>query len=106
MQNKRTVPVVFALDDNYLPYLAVSIQSLIDNGSKDNFYKIYAFNTGIKEESKKRFNVYNTENSSVEFVNVKELMDRIREPSISGFLFPNFWASINASCISTAILLW
>lgn len=69
---------MFALDENYLPYLSVSVQSLIDNGSKDNFYKIYAFHTGINEEGKNKFKVYNTDNSSVEFVNVKEQMDKIR----------------------------
>ena len=79
MDKKHIYPVVFALDDNYVPYLAVSIQSLIDNGSKDNFYKIYAFHTGLSEEHINMFSVYNTDNSSVEFVNVKPQMDRIRD---------------------------
>ena len=34
------IKVVFATDDKYIPFLAVAIESLVDNSSKDNYYSI------------------------------------------------------------------
>ena len=33
---KQTIPVFFAVDDEYVPFLAVAIQSLIENSSNEN----------------------------------------------------------------------
>ena len=32
--DKQIIPVFFAVDDGYMPFLAVVMQSLIDNSSK------------------------------------------------------------------------
>jgi len=37
---KNTIPIFFAVDDNYIPQLAVALRSLIDNSSEKNFYDI------------------------------------------------------------------
>ena len=34
----KEIPIFFAVDDTYIPFLAVSLQSLIDNSSKENKY--------------------------------------------------------------------
>ena len=37
---RKTVPIFFAVDDNYAPYLAVALESLKDNASDKYFYDI------------------------------------------------------------------
>lgn len=69
---KKIIPVVFALDDKFVPFLSVSVQSILDNGSNDFFYKFYVLNQGIKSDNVQKFAVYNGENSSIEFVDVKD----------------------------------
>ena len=41
MNSKPEVPVFFATDDNYAPFLAVTFKSILDNASKDFSYKFY-----------------------------------------------------------------
>ena len=38
--NNQVIPVFFTLDDNYIPFFAVALQSLVDNSSKENDYEI------------------------------------------------------------------
>ena len=40
MKNKNVIPIFFAVDDGYIPFLAVSLKSVIDNASEENEYKI------------------------------------------------------------------
>ncbi len=44
---KNRIPVFYSVDDNYLPFLAVSIRSLIDNLSPDTKCEIYVLNNGL-----------------------------------------------------------
>ena len=37
---KNIIPICFAIDDAYTPFLAVALQSLIDNASKEYNYCI------------------------------------------------------------------
>ena len=34
----QTIPIVFSVDDQYALYLAVTIQSIVENSSEENFY--------------------------------------------------------------------
>ncbi len=77
INGKRIIPIVFALDDNYVPFLSVSIKSILDNASSDNFYKFFVFNVGFKEDSKRRLSVYNTDISGIEFVDVSKCIEQI-----------------------------
>jgi len=44
----KEIPIFFATDDNYLPYLDVAIRSLIANASKEYKYTINILNTGLQ----------------------------------------------------------
>lgn len=74
---KKIIPIVFAVDDNYAPFLGVTLKSIFDNCSKDYFYKLYVLNTGINEDNKKRLSVFETDISSLEYVNVEESLSKI-----------------------------
>ena len=79
--DKKVIPIVYALDDKFVPFLSVSIQSILENGDNQNFYKFYVLNQGIDKSNIEKLGVYNTENSSVEFINVlhkiKPLMNKL-----------------------------
>ena len=80
--NKKEIPIVFAVDDNYAPFMCVTLRSIIDNASTDYYYKIYVLNTGLCEDNKKRIVSIAEELSddlSVEYVDVADRMDKIKD---------------------------
>jgi len=77
--DKENIPVFFSSDDNYLPYLAVAIRSLIDNASKEFNYTIYILNNGVsKEKSDMILNMQNN-NFKIIFVDVSDKIKPIIE---------------------------
>ena len=44
--------ICFSSDNNYAPYLAVTIKSLIENSSSNNYYEIYIIDENISKENK------------------------------------------------------
>ncbi len=36
--SNKGIPIFFAVDDGYIPFLAVTLQSLVDNSSSSNQY--------------------------------------------------------------------
>ena len=50
----RNIPVVFATDANYLPYLAVAINSLVANTTSGNL-DVLVLHAGIEEETRAEF---------------------------------------------------
>ena len=80
--NKKEIPLVFAVDDNYAPFLCVALRSIIDNASTDYYYKVYILNTGLCEDNKKRIVSIAEELSddlSVDYVDVADRMDAIKD---------------------------
>ncbi len=45
------IPIFFAVDDNYAPYLSVSLISLIENADRRRFYDIYILHSGISSST-------------------------------------------------------
>lgn len=80
MKNKgKEIPVFFAVDDGYMPFLAVSIQSLVDHASEENQYSIKVLHTDISEENKKKISKYQTENIDIEFVDLNYYIGKIQD---------------------------
>ncbi len=77
VNTKKIVPIVFSVDENYLPILAVSLMSILENGSKDVFYKFYVFHTSVKENEIEKMKNFNTNNSQIIFVNVNDKMKKL-----------------------------
>lgn len=51
--NKKTIiPIFFAVDDGYAPFLGVTLESMFEKASKNYFYNIHVLNNGINDEYK------------------------------------------------------
>ena len=75
----ETVKIVFAVDDRYIPFLAVAIQSLVDHSSIDNYYSIKILHTDVSEENKKKIEKYRAENITIEFIDLNYYLEKIKD---------------------------
>lgn len=78
--NKKEIPIFFATDNNYVPFLAVALTSLLNNASKDYFYRIYVLTTSLKKEYTDELELIchdaMPEGASIEFVNLCVEMEK------------------------------
>ncbi len=75
----KEIPIFFAVDDGYCPFLAVAIQSLIDNASPENKYLIKVLNTDVSMENKKKISKYERENVDIEFVDLNYYIQKVKD---------------------------
>lgn len=73
------IPVFFAADENYVPYLAVAIKSLIKNASREHEYKIYVMHDGINAENQARIKAYEEEGFEIIFKEMKAGFEQIKD---------------------------
>lgn len=78
-QKEKEIPIFFAVDDNYMPFLAVSLQSLIANASAKNYYSIKVLHTNISAENKKKISKYEQQNVNIEFVDLNYYIGKIQD---------------------------
>lgn len=78
-QNSREIPIFFAVDDGYCPFLAVAIQSLLDNASAANRYLIKILHTDISQENKRKITKYERSNVDIEFVDLNYYIQKIKD---------------------------
>ncbi len=77
--NLEVVPIFFAVDDAYTPFLAVALHSLIENSSKNYYYSIKILYTNISEENKRKINKYKKENVNIEFVDLNYYIGKVKD---------------------------
>ena len=77
--NLEVIPIFFAIDDGYVPFLAVALESLIENSSKQYYYSIKVLYTNISEENKKKINKYKRENVNIEFVDLNYYIEKVKD---------------------------
>lgn len=76
---QERIPVFFAIDDHYTPFLAVVLQSLVDNSSKDYYYLIKILHTNVTEENKEVIKKYERDNIDIEFVDLNYYIDKVKD---------------------------
>ena len=69
-----TIPVFYTISDNYTPYAAVSIQSLIDHVDPKKDYTITLLVQSISDEHKKSLEDLSTENVHVNIFHIDDEM--------------------------------
>ena len=76
---EKSISVVFATDNNFVPYLYVAIQSLVDNSSESNNYDIVILCTDVEEYKQNQFKQLEKDNVSIRFFDMAELMAEYQE---------------------------
>ena len=64
------IPIVFAVDTNYITVLHVTIQSIIANATPGKFYQMHILHENLTEEDIASFNAFQGDNFKIEFNNI------------------------------------
>ncbi len=78
MKNEKNIPVFFAADENYMPFLAVTLTSMKKYKSSSRNYKIHVLYTGELGNNAKLVQAMSEENFSISFVDISSKMDMIK----------------------------
>ena len=78
--DKKEIPVFFATDNSYVPFMAVALTSLLENSSKEYFYRVYVLTTNLYREYIEQLKIIchdaMPDNASIEFVSLREEMEK------------------------------
>ena len=74
---QKVVPVFFGCDQRFTPYFMVALASLLDHVSARRKYAIHVLHTDINKETQNMIKAMAKPNTTIEFNNVSELIDRI-----------------------------
>lgn len=66
------VPIVFAINDAFVPYLGVALSSLISNALPHNRYDIFILHNDVSQDSQIKIEELSTSNIRINFINVLE----------------------------------
>ncbi|MBQ9714011.1 MAG: glycosyltransferase family 8 protein [Clostridia bacterium] len=79
-EKKGIIPIFFATDNNYLPFLSITLESLWENSSREYDYEMYVLHSGIREDYQEKILRYNEkEGLHISFVDVTERLKPILE---------------------------
>ncbi len=67
---KIHVPIFFAIDDNYINFLKVTLASLVDHISENHIYDINILHIGLSKQSKNSLKPFKRKNVKIRFYNV------------------------------------
>lgn len=71
------IPVFYACDDNFVKYTIVSLNSMIQNASKNTLYHVYILHTFITDEMKDQLLRLQNENFEISFCDVTAQLEAI-----------------------------
>lgn len=74
--NKNNIALAFAIKDSWAKYLAVVIQSIVDNSSNKNNYDIVIIANNLKEYNKNILLKNNLKNFSVRIIDITEFLKK------------------------------
>ena len=87
----KTVPIFFSTDKNYLPYLAVAVQSIKEHASFDTLYDITILNEGFDREFMAAAQKIQSENVRISFCNVSEKIKQYKNIFVACLKFPKIF---------------
>lgn len=67
---------IFTTDENFIPYLGVAIQSLIDSSSSENMYKVHILEENLSEEAKRKILLLEKDNVKINFINISPYFEK------------------------------
>ena len=78
MKQNKTVPVFFASDKNYLPYLTVAVKSLVNKTSENNNYNIYILTNDLTNDDIYEMKALEKANVNINVVDVNPKIESIK----------------------------
>ncbi|MGN0728165.1 glycosyltransferase [Treponema sp.] len=75
--NKKSIPVFFACDENFIKFTSVTIRSLIENASREFCYEIHILCTAISDSKKQEVLKLSDENFKITFDDVAVYLNSI-----------------------------
>lgn len=80
LKNKsKVVPIFFACDNKFVPYMMVTMKSLIENSSPKRTYLIHVLHTDISIQNQGLVKTLETPNCMIEFNNVSKELSQIEK---------------------------
>ena len=74
---KNNIAICFSTDQNYIPYLGVAIQSIIDNSSPRNNYDINVLYESLSVAQQRKILQMKRENISIRFISLRPYYSRL-----------------------------
>lgn len=91
MEQNSIIPIFFSVNDAYVPYLSVALNSLKTNASKKYSYHIHILNDDISASNRKRLLRFSEKDFKIEFIPLTETMESIKGVSkLKGHQFEAF----------------
>ncbi len=77
METNNSIIIVLAINNNYVPYVSVMIESIIQNAKQKRLYKIYILTSYISLKNKENLNyqIKNDKRFSIDFINVTNFLE-------------------------------
>ncbi len=80
MENKlKVIPIFFAIDDKYTPFIAVALKSLIENASKEYNYQIKILHTNVQKKHMEQIKKFENANVNIEFVDLGYYIEKVKD---------------------------
>ena len=74
----KEIPIFFATDDNYIPFLDVTLRSLIAHASKKYKYIINVINSGLNAERCRIVKSLENENFEINFCDISQQVEPLK----------------------------
>ncbi len=81
--HKNNIPVIFASDKNYAPYLCVTIASLVAHSTQAHNYDICIFEQGFTDDIKTKILAHGTQNISIRFIDISPIAYKYKHINFS-----------------------
>lgn len=75
--NPPVIPIFFACDDAYAPFLSVALTSILENASPDFFYRIHVLTSGFSPSVESRLLALATANSEIRIENMTRRLEKV-----------------------------
>lgn len=72
----KNIPIFFAIDDNYAPFLLITLKSIIENSSKSNNYHVHILTNGLNSLNVEKIKTYQSTNVQIDFVNMTNVLKK------------------------------
>jgi lipopolysaccharide biosynthesis glycosyltransferase len=75
---KPVIQVFFETDNNYAHFVAITLESILENCSKDYFYHFHVLTTDLDKSYEEKLKKYESEDVKIEFISLRETLTKIK----------------------------